>query len=189
MAVESSFKLALGAPAPDFNLRDTVSDKMLSLKHLRSPEATVIMFLCNHCPYVKHVNPEVVRIANEYSTKGISFIGISSNDIEQYPEDGPVEMKKTAGELGYNFPYLYDETQEVAKAYDAACTPDFYVFDGKLRLVYHGQLDDSRTANNIALTGKDVRNALNNILAGVPAPEFQRPSIGCSIKWKVADHA
>ncbi len=184
MAVESSYKLALGTEAPPFNLPDTVSGKMLSLASLRSHNATVIMFLCNHCPYVKHVNPEVVRMANEYTPKGISFIGISSNDVVQYPEDGPQEMKKTAASLGYSFPYLYDETQEVARAYDAACTPDFYVFDKNLRLIYHGQLDDSRTSGNIPLTGKDLRAVLNNVLEGKPVPEFQRPSIGCSIKWK-----
>lgn len=185
MAVESSYKLLLGTEAPPFNLPDTVSEETLSLEQLRSPKATVIMFLCNHCPYVKHVNPEIVRIASEYTPKGISFVGISSNDIEQYPEDGPDEMKKTAKELGYNFPYLYDETQEVARAYDAACTPDFYVFDGNLRLVYHGQLDDSRASGtHSVLTGKDLRNVLNNILEGKMVPEFQRPSIGCSIKWK-----
>ncbi len=185
MAVESSYKLALGTEAPLFSLTDTVTEETVSLEKLRSPKATVVMFLCNHCPYVKHVNPEIVRIVNEYAPKGISFVGISSNDIEQYPEDGPLEMKKKAKELGYNFPYLYDETQEVARAYDAACTPDFYVFDENLRLVYHGQLDDSRASGtNTLLTGKDLRNVLNNVLEGKPASEFQRPSIGCSIKWK-----
>lgn len=184
MAVESSYALALGTEAPPFNLLDTVSEQMMSLERLRSDKATVIMFLCNHCPYVKHVNPEVVRVANEYTPKGISFIGISSNDPVQYPEDGPEEMKNRAKELGYSFPYLYDETQEVARAYDAACTPDFYVFDKNLLLIYHGQLDDSRASGNIPLSGKDLRNVLNNVLDGKPVPEFQRPSIGCSIKWK-----
>ncbi len=184
MAIESSYKLALGTEAPPFSLFDTVSGETLSLERLKSDQATVLMFICNHCPYVKHVNPEIVRVANEYTPKGISFIGISSNDIEQYPEDGPVEMKKTAKGLGYNFPYLYDETQEVARAYDAACTPDFYVFDKNLLLIYHGQLDDSRTSGNIPLTGKDLRNVLNSVLEGKPVPQFQRPSIGCSIKWK-----
>src|SRR5436853_65494 len=178
MAVESSYKLALGTEAPAFSLPDTVSGETLSLDRVRSPKATVIMFLCNHCPFVKHVNPEIVRLANEYIPKGISFVGISSNDMEQYPEDGPEEMKKKAKELGYIFPYLYDETQEIARAYDAACTPDFYVFDGGLRLVYHGQLDDSRASGvNTILTGKDLRNVLNNMLEGKAVPEFQRPSI------------
>jgi len=184
MAIESSYKLALGTEAPPFSLFDTVSEETLSLERLKSDKATVIMFICNHCPYVKHVNPEIVRIANEYTPKGISFIGISSNDIVQYPEDGPIEMKKKAKELGYNFPYLYDETQEVARAYDAACTPDFYVFDKNLLLIYHGQLDDSRASGNVPLTGKDLRNVLQPALEGKPVPSFQRPSIGCSIKWK-----
>jgi thiol-disulfide isomerase/thioredoxin len=185
MAVESSYKLALGTLAPDFYLPDAVSGENIALEKFRSGTATVIMFLCNHCPYVKHVNPEIVRIANEYTPKGISFAAISSNDILQYPEDGPVEMGKKAKELGYNFPYLYDETQEVARAYDAACTPDFYVFDKNLLLIYHGQLDDSRASGtNTVLTGKDLRSALDAVLEGKPVPQLQRPSIGCSIKWK-----
>jgi peroxiredoxin len=184
MAIASSYNLALGTVAPPFNLRDTVSGKMFSLESLRSKQATLIMFLCNHCPYVKHVNPEVVRIANEYSPKRISFIGISSNDVVQYPEDGPEQMKRTAEALGYTFPYLYDETQEVARAYDAVCTPDFYVFDKKLQLIYHGQLDDSRANGHLPLSGKDLRAVLDNVLNGSPWPALQRPSIGCSIKWK-----
>lgn len=184
MAIASSYNLALGTVAPAFNLSDTVSGKMLSLQALRSDKATVIIFLCNHCPYVKHVNPEVVRIANAYNPKGISFIGISSNDVEQYPEDGPEQMKKTAAILGYNFPYLYDETQNVARAYDAVCTPDFYVFDKKLQLIYHGQVDDSRASGHLPLSGNDLRNVLDCVLNGEPVPELQRPSIGCSIKWK-----
>lgn len=184
MAIASSYNLALGTTAPAFNLPDTVSGKMLSLESLRSDKATVIMFLCNHCPYVKHVNPEVVRVSNEYTPKGISFIGISSNDVAQFPEDGPEQMKKAAATLGYTFPYLYDETQDVARAYDAVCTPDFYVFDKKLLLIYHGQIDDSRASGHLPLTGKDLRTVLDCILNGEPVSEFQRPSIGCSIKWK-----
>ena len=184
MAVAASSKLVLGTPAPAFILPDTVSGKILSLESLQSDMANVIMFLCNHCPYVKHVNPEIVRIVNKYQPKGISFIGISSNDALQYPEDGPEEMKKTAEKLGYNFPYLYDESQDVARAYDAACTPDLYVFNSALALIYHGQLDDSRAAGTLPLNGKDLRDVLECVLAGYPLPEFQRPSIGCSIKWK-----
>ncbi|HLG35792.1 MAG TPA: thioredoxin family protein [Bacteroidia bacterium] len=184
MAIASSYNLALGTAAPAFNLPDTVSGKMLSLESLRSEKATVIMFLCNHCPYVKHVNPEVVRIANEYIPKGISFIGISSNEVAQYPEDGPEQMKRTAKALGYSFPYLYDETQDVARAYDAVCTPDFYVFDKKLRLIYHGQLDNSRASGHLPRTGKDLRSVLQCALEEKPVSELQRPSIGCSIKWK-----
>jgi len=184
MAVESSYKLTLGTEAPAFNLPDTVSGETLSLDRVRSPKATVIMFLCNHCPYVKHVNPEIVRMANEYAPKGISFVGISSNDPQQYPEDGPIEMKKTAKELGYIFPYLYDESQETAKAYDAACTPDFFIYDKDLRLVYRGQLDDSRPGNEIPVTGEDIRYALDCLVNNEPVPQEQRPSIGCNIKWK-----
>ncbi|MBK5286437.1 MAG: thioredoxin family protein [Bacteroidia bacterium] len=185
MAIASTYTLLRGARAPAFNLMDTVSGKMLSLETLRSEKATVIMFLCNHCPYVKHVNPEIVRIAKDYIPKGISFIGISSNDVAQYPEDGPEEMKMTAKNLGYTFPYLYDETQSVARAYDAVCTPDFYVFNGTTELIYHGQLDDSRANGHLPLTGKDLRHTLDCVLSGEEVPWTQRPSIGCSIKWKI----
>jgi len=185
MAIASTYTLLLGAKAPAFNLLDTVSGKMLSLEGLRSEKATVIMFLCNHCPYVKHVNAEIVRVSNEYIPKGISFIGISSNDVTQYPEDGSDEMKKTAKNLGYPFPYLYDETQNVARAYDAVCTPDFYVFNGITELIYHGQLDDSRAKGHLPLTGKDLRHTLDCVLSGEEVHSIQRPSIGCSIKWKV----
>ena len=142
------------------------------------------MFLCNHCPYVIHVNDELVRLANDYIPKGISFVGISSNDAVKYPEDGPEKMKEVAHKLKYPFPYLYDESQNVARAFDAACTPDFYVFDKDLKLVYRGRLDDSRPKNTNPLTGKDLRNALDAILAGQPVPEKQYPSGGCNIKWK-----
>jgi len=174
----------IGISAFDFSLLDVASGKWLSLNALKGDKATVIMFLSNHCPYVKHVNSEIVSIANQYSSMGVSFIAISSNDVISYPDDSPVRMKETALKEGYSFPYLYDETQDVAKAYDAACTPDFYVFDGNLKLVYRGHLDDSRPSNNIALNGKDIRNALDNLLAGQPVSPFQRPSIGCNIKWK-----
>jgi thiol-disulfide isomerase/thioredoxin len=142
------------------------------------------MFLCNHCPYVIHVNEEIVRVVNDYKPKGVSFLGISSNDVENYPQDGPDKMKEHAAEVGYNFPYLYDETQEVAKAYDAACTPDFYVFDGAGKLAYRGRLDDSRPKNDNPLTGRDLRAAIDGVLAGTPVPEPQYPSGGCNIKWK-----
>jgi peroxiredoxin len=184
MAITASYNLALGSIAPAFSLPDVISGKTITLESQRSARATVIMFLCNHCPYVKHVNPEIVRIATEYTLKSIAFIGISSNDILQYPEDGPEQMRQVAQELGYTFPYLYDESQEVARAYHAACTPDFYVFDKKFQLIYHGQLDDSRASGQLPLTGKDLRAALDCILDGRPVSEFQRPSIGCSIKWK-----
>lgn len=184
MAFTQSTMLELGTKAPDFILPDTVSGKRIRLSELSSDKATVIMFLCNHCPYVLHVNEEIVRIVENYKTKGVSFIGISSNDAEKYPQDGPERMKAHAEATGYNFPYLYDESQEVAKAYDAACTPDFYVFDGAMKLVYRGRLDDSRPGNNIPLSGKDLRAALDAVLAGEKVDGTQYPSGGCNIKWK-----
>lgn len=176
--------LPLSTIAPDFKIQDTVSGRLVHLQNIKSDTATVIMFICNHCPYVKHVQPELVRLANDYIPKGISFVAISSNDVARYAADGPEHMKAVALENGYPFPYLYDDTQEVATAYDAACTPDFYIFDAKMLLVYRGQLDDSRPGNGIALTGKDIRNALNNLLQGKEVDIYQKPSIGCSIKWK-----
>lgn len=177
--------LPLGTEAPDFTLPDTVSGRMLRLKDLASPKATVVMFLCNHCPYVLYVNAEIVRLAREYQAKGVAFVGISSNDAETYPEDGPEKMRAHALEVGYPFPYLYDETQEVARNYDAACTPEFYVFDARLRLVYRGQLDGSRPKRNpVEPNGQDLRAALDAVLAGQPIHAPQRPSGGCNIKWK-----
>ncbi|MCB0549012.1 MAG: thioredoxin family protein [Phaeodactylibacter sp.] len=184
MALTESNMLELGTKAPEFVLPDTVSGKNISLSDIRSEKATVIMFLCNHCPYVVHVNPEIIRLAREYQEKGVSFVAISSNDAGKYPQDGPEEMKKLAARVGYPFPYLYDERQDVARDYDAACTPDFYVFDGKLRLVYRGRLDRSRPGSGIPLTGEDLRAALDAVLAGEPVAEEQYPSAGCNIKWK-----
>jgi thiol-disulfide isomerase/thioredoxin len=184
MAQTPSTMLPLDTKAPSFSLPDTVSGKTLTLEQLKSGTATLVMFICNHCPFVKHVNKELVRLASDYIPKDVSFIAISSNDAVNYPDDSPEKMKETARTLGYPFPYLYDETQEAAKAYAAACTPDFFLFNQNLSLVYRGQLDDSRPSNNIPVTGKDIRHALGCILAGKPVPEFQRPSIGCNIKWK-----
>ena len=184
MAYTESNMLDLGVKAPDFTLPDTVSDTMMSLSDIASDKGTVVMFLCNHCPYVIHVNEEIVKISTEYQAKGVAFVGISSNDVVNYPQDGPDKMKIHAAETGYNFPYLYDETQEVAKAYDAACTPDFYIFDGEQRLAYRGRLDDSRPKNTNPLTGKDLRTALDMMLAGEKVTEKQYPSGGCNIKWK-----
>jgi peroxiredoxin len=178
--------LALGTNAPEFVLPDTISGKELSLESIRSDLATVIMFICNHCPYVKHVNKELVRLANDYQPQGVAFVAISSNDVEAYPADSPERMKEVAEEQGFPFPYLYDEEQSVAKAYQVACTPDFYVFDGQMKLAYRGQLDGSRPRNDVPLTGEDVRAALDAILAGEPIADEQWPSIGCSIKWKEA---
>lgn len=177
--------LPLGTVAPDFLLPDTVSGKMMSLAEIASgKKATVIMFTCNHCPYVIHVNPEIARLALDYCKKGVGFLAISSNDIENYPEDSPEKMKVLAKEVGYSFPYLYDETQEVAKAYDAACTPDFYAFDENGILKYRGRLDESRPNSGIPLTGYDLRAALDAILSSEAVNPKQYPSAGCNIKWK-----
>ncbi len=184
MALTPSNMLPLGTVAPDFELFDTLSNKMLSLNALKSDKATVIMFSCNHCPYVIHINDEIVRIANDYQAKGISFIAISANDAQSVPEDAPDKMTLLAQEAGYTFPYLYDENQAVAKAYDAACTPDFYIFDAELRLVYRGRLDNSRPNSGIPLTGKDLRVALDAILSETAVSTVQFPSMGCNIKWK-----
>ena len=184
MALTESNMLALGTTAPPFSLPDTVSGNMVSFEDVRSDVATVVMFLCNHCPYVIHVNEEIVRLAKEYQESGVSFVAISSNDVENYPADSPDKMKEVAAKEGYTFPYLYDETPEVAKAYDAACTPDFYVFDKNAQLVYRGQLDGSRPNSGIPLSGADLRAALDAVLVSRPVNPMQRPSAGCNIKWK-----
>lgn len=184
MARTPSNMLPLGTTAPDFELLDTISDNKLSLKEIKGNKGTVVMFICNHCPFVVHVNPEITRLAGEYQDKGIGFIAISSNDVENYPQDAPHLMKEKAKEEGYAFPYLYDETQRVAKAYDAACTPDFYLFDADLKLVYRGQLDNSRPGNGLPLTGEDLRKAMDALLTGTAIDPEQKPSLGCNIKWK-----
>jgi peroxiredoxin len=184
MSATASVMIPLGTLAPDFRLPDTVSGKFISFNDASGKVATVVMFICNHCPYVKLLNPEIVNTARTYQPKGINFIAISSNDILQYPDDGPERMKVVAKELGYPFPYLFDETQEVARAYDAACTPDFYVFDAEKKLKYRGQFDDARPGNNKTPSGTDLRNALDAIVSGKSPGEDQRPSIGCNIKWK-----
>jgi len=183
MARTESKMLALGTIAPKFSLLDTVTKETLNLHSIKGKKGTVIMFICNHCPFVIHVNPEISKLAKEYQTKGIGFIAISSNDIENYPQDAPDLMKLKAAEADYTFPYLYDKTQEVAKAYDAACTPDFYLFDENLKLVYRGQLDDSRPGNEIPLTGTDLRKAMEALLNDSNITILQKPSIGCNIKW------
>lgn len=176
--------LELGTPAPHFKLTDAVSGNILSLSDIKGEKGTVVMFICNHCPFVIHVNEEIVRVANDYHVTGFGFVAISSNDVEKYPQDGPKQMWEVATKKHYPFPYLYDETQEVAKAYKAACTPDFYVFDAELKLVYRGQLDNSRPGNSIPVNGRDLREALDNILNNSPQRKDQKPSIGCGIKWK-----
>lgn len=184
MARVESNMLALGTQAPDFKLLNTVTGNFKTLSDLRGKRGTVIMFICNHCPFVKHVNEEIIRLCNDYRVTGFGFAAISSNDADQYPQDSPTEMRKTARNLGYPFPYLYDETQEIAKAYDASCTPDFYLFDDELKLVYRGQLDNSRPGNGILVNGRDLREAMDNILNNNPQRKDQKPSIGCKIKWK-----
>ena len=184
MARVPSVMVPLGTRAPQFSLPDTVSGKYYSLNDLQGKVATVVMFICNHCPFVKHVNQELVKLANEYNKRGIGFAAISANDVVNYPDDSPELMKQVASQLSYPFPYLYDETQEVAKDYNAACTPDFFVFDKDLNLVYRGQLDDSRPGNSIPVSGKDIRQALDCLISGQPVPQEQKPGIGCNIKWK-----
>ena len=183
MALTPSNMVALGTEAPKFKLLDTVSNKVLTLEELKSDKATVIMFVCNHCPYVKHLQEGLVSLAEDYIPEGVSFIAISSNDVESYPEDAPELMREEAKKWGYSFPYLYDETQIVARQYDAACTPDFYIYDGALQLVYRGQLDGSRPGNGVPVTGNDIREALDDLLKGNPISEAQTPSQGCNIKW------
>jgi len=184
MAQTPSNMLPLETVAPDFSLLDTISGTIKNLQDLKGLNGTVIMFICNHCPFVKHVNTEISQMARDYKDYGITFIAISSNDVVNYPQDGPELMTENAKLEGYIFPYLYDETQEVARAYDAACTPDFYLFDSSLKLSYRGQLDDSRPGNGIPVTGTDLRNAINSIIEGTAIKALQKPSIGCNIKWK-----
>jgi peroxiredoxin len=183
MSLTASTMLPLGTQAPDFSLPDTISGKTLSLSELKSPLATVVIFICNHCPFVIHVQKQLVTVANAYQPRGVRFIAISSNDIVNYPDDAPDKMQKVAKELHYPFPYLYDETQAVAKAYDAACTPDFYIFDGQLKLVYRGRFDSSRPGSSIPVTGEDLTRALDSLLSGKPVSDQQFPSMGCNIKW------
>ena len=180
MARTESTMLALNTLAADFKLLNPCNDKHVSFADCEGGKGTLVMFICNHCPFVKHVHDELIQLATDYQAKGIAFIAINANDIQSYPADAPDKMK----EMGYPFPYLFDATQETAKAYQAACTPDFYVFDQGLKCVYRGQLDDSRPGNNIPVTGHDVRAALDAVLAGKAVNPDQKPSIGCNIKWK-----
>lgn len=182
-----STMLALGTPAPDFALPDT-DGRVVRLADYRDAKALLVMFLCNHCPYVKHVQAELARIGRDYVPRGVGIVGISANDVANYPDDAPEKMREEKARAGYNFPYLYDESQEVAKAYRAACTPDFFLFDGTQRLVYRGQLDDSRPKSTTPVTGRDLRAAIDAVLAGRSVTEEQRPSIGCNIKWKVGEN-
>ena len=184
MALKESNMLDLGVHAPDFSLPDTISGQEMSLNDVKGEKGTVIIFSCNHCPFVIHVNSEMVALAHDYEAKGIKVVVISSNDVENYPMDAPVKMSIVATVLQYPFPYLYDESQSVAKSYDAACTPDIYLFDQDDALYYRGRLDGSRPGNDVALTGEDIRGALYMLLNGADAPAKQYPSAGCNIKWK-----
>ena len=184
MARTPSNMISLGSVATDFNLLDVTSDSNVSLTDAKGNVGTVIMFICNHCPYVKHINPTISRLAKDHNGDDIKFIAISSNDVINYPDDSPEKMKINAIENDFNFPYLYDETQETAKAYDAACTPDFYLYDSNLELVYRGQLDNSRPGNDIESDGSDMENAIQCLKDGIENKELQKPSIGCNIKWK-----
>jgi peroxiredoxin len=176
--------LALGTPAPAFTLTDAANGQSVSLADFAGHPALLVMFICNHCPYVKHVQSELGRVAADYSPRGLAVVAINSNSLEDYPEDGPEYMKELALSAGWSFPFLFDEEQEVAKQYRAACTPDFFLFDGEQSLVYRGQLDDSRPSTDVPVTGRDLRAAIDAVLAGEPVSEQQKPSMGCNIKWR-----
>lgn len=180
----SSSMLPLGTKAPDFNLVDVVSREIVSLESFSSKKALLVMFICRHCPFVKHVQDELAKIGKDYKDKDLGIVAISANDPVAYPEDSPESLEEQAKELGFTFPYCFDETQEVAKAYSATCTPDFFLFNKERKLVYRGQLDDSRPSNDMPVTGRDLRDAINAVLEDKPVNENQKPSIGCGIKWK-----
>ncbi|HEY1208219.1 MAG TPA: thioredoxin family protein [Terracidiphilus sp.] len=184
MALTESTMLELGTTAPDFALTCVVTGKTVRRDDFRGQKALLVMFICAHCPYVKHIEKGLAALGKDYAGKPIGIVAISSNDVTTHPADSPAGLKQQALTLGFNFPYLYDETQAVARAYKATCTPDFFLFDGNLHLVYRGQFDASRPGNGIPVTGKDLRAAIDLVLAGKPAPTDQRPSIGCNIKWK-----
>jgi peroxiredoxin len=187
MARTNSTMLPLGTVAPDFSLTDVVAGNAVTVATFAGKPALLMMFICRHCPYVKHVQQELVKLGNEYAAKGVGVLAVSSNDAEAYPDDAPESLKAMAQELGFAFPYAYDADQSVAKAYEAACTPDFYVFDAERRLVYRGQLDDSRPGNEKPVTGRDLRRALDAVLSHEPVPAEQTPSLGCNIKWRAGN--
>jgi len=184
MALTESTMLSLGTEAPPFALLDTVSGQTITLETFRDKKALLVMFICNHCPFVKHVKDELARIGKDYADKPLGIVAVSSNDAANYPGDAPENLKAMAEEAGFNFPFCYDESQDVAKAYTAACTPDFFLFDADRKLVYRGQLDDSRPDNGKPVTGADLRAAIDQTLAGQTPPPEQKPSAGCNIKWK-----
>ncbi|HZC43157.1 MAG TPA: thioredoxin family protein [Acidobacteriaceae bacterium] len=184
MARTASTMLALGTTAPDFSLTDVISGKTITRDQAAGERGLLVMFLCAHCPFVQHVNYELGRLGGDYANRGLGIVAISSNDAETYPDDAPAGLRRQAEEHGFSFPYLFDESQEVARAYKAACTPDFYLFSADKKLVYRGQLDGSRPGNGVPVDGRDLRAAMDQVLAGKPVATEQQPSIGCSIKWK-----
>lgn len=184
MVATPSNMLALGTKAPEFQLPDVISGKTISLQTFAGKKGMLVMFLCRHCPYVQHVKDELARIGREYGGRGIGIVAISANDIASYPDDGPEGLKEMAEESGFTFPFCYDESQQSARDYLAACTPDFFLFGKDRTLMYRGQLDDSRPGNKNPVTGRDLRSALDAVLTGVPVSSEQKPSMGCSIKWK-----
>ena len=184
MALTPSTMLALGTPAPAFTLPDVVSGKTVSLDTCAGKTALLVMFICRHCPYVVHVRQELARLGKDYAARGVGIVAISANDAVGYPDDAPDQLKAMSQELGFTFPFCYDESQATAQAYTAACTPDFFLFDAGRKLVYRGQLDDSRPGNGKPLTGRDLRAAIDAVLAGRPVNPNQQPSVGCNIKWK-----
>ncbi|MFQ6047948.1 MAG: thioredoxin family protein [Phycisphaerae bacterium] len=183
MVATASTMLPLGTQAPDFCLPDT-QGKMISLADFKDAPALLVIFMCNHCPYVKHIRKELARLASQYQARGVAVVGINANDVANFPEDSPQRMAEEVKTAGYTFPYLYDESQEVAKAYRAACTPDFFLFDSQRKLVYRGQMDDSRPGSGLPVTGADLRAAMDAVLEGRPVSSDQKPSLGCNIKWK-----
>jgi peroxiredoxin len=184
MARTESMMLALGTPAPEFELPDVVSGKPVQLGDFSRKKALLVMFICRHCPFVKHVQNELARLGKDYASQSLGIVAISANDADAYPDDSPESLREMATELGFNFPLCYDESQDVARAYSAACTPDFFLFDEKRRLAYRGQLDDSRPGNGKPVTGRDLRAAIDALLTGRPVNPNQTPSIGCNIKWR-----
>ena len=183
MTVTPSTMLALGTQAPDFTLPDT-EGKMVSRDDFADAPALLVIFMCNHCPYVKHIREGLAKMGRDYQAKGVAVVGINPNDVINFPQDSPEKMAQEVRSAGYTFPYLYDESQQVATAYRAACTPDFFLFDRDRKLVYRGQMDDSRPGNGIPVTGTDLRAAMDAVLQAGPIPEKQKPSMGCNIKWK-----
>lgn len=185
MAATASNMIALGTPAPTFSLPDAVTGRDIALDDVRGEKATVVLFICNHCPFVKHVNHQLVAVANDYRSRGVGFVAINANDAEAYPDDSPERMAEVAVALEYPFPYLHDASQDVARAYDAVCTPDLFVYDGAMKLAYRGQLDDARPRNDEPVDGHDLRAALDALIAGEAVPGEQKASVGCGIKWRV----